>query len=53
MVIYASFVCDYRLQKEVLYCTRKTVRGDKLDYNKNTGLLAVNLLETKILLVQF
>ena len=47
---YASFAYNYRLLKDEPYEVRITVGGDCLDYAKDIGFLAANLLETKILI---
>ena len=49
-VTYSSFVCNFRPLKEEQYRARITVGGDKLEYSDDTGSLAANLLETKIII---
>ena len=41
---------DYRLLTDKLYQVRITIRGNKLDYNKDIKLPVINLSEIKILL---
>ena len=43
-------MCDYRLLKQEVDRIRIIVGGDKLTYQSNIGVLAANLLETKVLI---
>ena len=49
-VIYATFVCDYRLLKSEPWQVRIVVEGNKLSCNNGPSSQAALLLESKILL---
>ena len=51
--MHASYVCDYRPLKQELHRNRSTVGDDRLAYDQDDGVPAVNLLETKIILNSF
>jgi hypothetical protein len=48
-VTYGNFICNYRPLKSEKHRVRLTVGGDRLDYNKDAGLPAASLLETKLI----
>ena len=49
-VAYANIVCDYRPLKSEKYRVCLTVGGNKLEYDFDSALPVVSLIETKLLL---
>ena len=49
-MIYASFVCDYRLLKDEKYRVHITVGGNKLPYENDSRSPAADLVETKLMI---